>query len=177
MKNLSESADKKAPRAIHQRLPRWLSLLAVPLLLAACDARSLRQRTDEIRLISDHEDRVYASQAVQRIEHTYWTIRDGVWLGKLPDGTIVRLDSPHATAAPLPSRAFYSGWHLQLTISSDDWRTYPAASNDQPFEAVYAITRHSSTSWDIRVSGGPVTSPLRREDALRLQAQDPGTTY
>ncbi len=157
--------------------PRWPLFLALFLLLAGCDQRSLRQRTEEIRQISDKEDRAYASQAVLRIQHTYWTVHDGAWLGKLPDGSIVRLDSPHATAAPLPSRAFYSGWHLQLTISSEDWRTYPPASYDHPFEVVYAITRHNASNWNIEVSSGPETSPLRHEDALRLQAADPETDY
>ncbi len=157
--------------------PRWLLFLALFFLLAGCDDRSLRQRAAEIRRISDKEDRVYASEALHHIQRTYWTLRGHAWLGKLPDGEIVRLDSPRATAAPLPSRAFYSGWHLQLTISSKDWRSYPAAPHEKPFEAVYAITRHSATSWDIEVSGGTVTSPLDHEDALRLQAGDPGMTY
>lgn len=157
--------------------PRWLSFLACFLLLAGCDDRSLRQRADEIRRISDKEDRVYASEAVHRIQRTYWTLRGHTWFGKLPDGSFVRLDSPHATVAPLPSRAFYSGWHLQLTITSQDWRAYPAASHDRPFEVVYAITRHTSTNWNIRITDGPVTAPLRREDLLRLEAEDPSATY
>jgi hypothetical protein len=157
--------------------PRWLSFLAFFFLLAGCDDRGLRQRADELRQISDKEDRVYASEALHRIQRTYWTLRGHTWFGKLPDGEIIRLDSPHATAAPLPSRAFYSGWHLQLTISSQDWRTYPADPHDRAFEVVYAITRHTFTSWNIRVSGGPLTAPLHREDILRLEAEDPGATY
>jgi hypothetical protein len=157
--------------------PRWLPLLAFSLLLAGCDDRSLRERTEQIRQFSDKEDRAYASEAFHHIQRTYWTLRDHAWLGKLPDGTIIRLDGPHATAAPLPSRAFYSGWHLQLTISSEDWRTYPAGSQNGSFEAVYAITRRSATNWDIEVSKGPVTSPLQREDILGLQREDPEGSY
>jgi hypothetical protein len=157
--------------------PRWLPFLIPALLLAGCDQRSLRQRADELRQISDKEDRVYAAEALRHIQRTYWTLRGHKWLGKLPDGAIVLLESPHATAAPLPSRAFYSGWHLQLTISSQDWRTYPPSDNSQPFEVVYAITRHTSANWNIEVSNGPETAPLHREDALRLQAEDPQATH
>ncbi len=107
---------------------------------------------------------MYTEQALRQIEKTFWTQRDHAWMGKLPDGSIVRLDGPHATAAPLPSRAFYSGWHLQLTITSDDWRTYPASPHDKPFSAVYAITRHGVDSWAIDVTVGPATTPLHRED-------------
>jgi hypothetical protein len=149
--------------------PRWLLIPTLSLLLAGCNDRALQQRADQIRQLSDREDRAYASEAFQHVRRTYWTLRDGAWLGKLPDGAIVRLDSPRAIAAPLPSSAFYSGWHLQLTIFSDDWRTYPDSPHQQPFQTVYAITRHSATSWNIRVSEGSVTSPLRGEDAARLQ--------
>ena len=155
---------------------RWLSLLVLPLLLVAgCKDRALQQRADEIRRISDQENRVYTAEALSHIRRKYWTPRDNCWLGKLPDGTIVSIQSPHAAAAPLMSRAFYSGWHLQLTVLSADWRTYPPAPHQQPFEVVYAITRHSATSWDIRVTDGALTSPLHREDAARLQAGDLGT--
>lgn len=149
---------------------RWFSVLFILLnLLAGCDNRSLRQRAEEIREFSDKEDRAFSAEAVNQVRRKYWTLRDGAWLGRLPDGVIVRLDAPHAAAAPLPSRAFYSGWHLQLTISSDAWSTFPASPHDTAFEAVYAITRHSPTNWDIRVSDGPVTSPLHREDVARLE--------
>jgi hypothetical protein len=148
---------------------RWRSLLALPVLLAGCNDRALEQRTEQIEQLSDRENRVYSSEALMHIRRKYWTYRDHAWLGKLPDGTIVRLESPHATAAPLLSRAFYSGWHLQLTISSEDWRTYPPERHENPFAAVYAITRHSATSWDIRVIDGEITSPLQKEDAARLQ--------
>jgi len=147
---------------------RWLPLLPLLLLLSGCD-RAVQERAEQIRQLSDREDRAYGEQAISQIEHKYWTLRDHAWLGKLPDGIIVRLDSPHAVAAPLPSSAFYSGWHLQVTISSDDWRTYPPSSHQTPFEAVYAITRHSADSWDIRVTEGAFTAPLHREDVGRLQ--------
>jgi len=125
-----------------------------------------------MRQFSNKEDRAYTAEALRQIQHTYWTLRDHAWMGKLADGTIVRLDAPHATAAPLPSRAFYSGWHLQLTISSEEWRTYPASTHEEPFQAVYAITRRSATNWDIEVSSGPATTPLQREDVVRIQGDD-----
>ena len=152
--------------------PRWLLLLALPLLLAGCDNRALQQRVDQIRQFTSKQDRAFTAEALGQIQRKYWTLRDRSWFGKLPDGTIVRLQSPHGATAPLSSNAFYRGWHLQLTISSQDWRTYPPAPREEPFEAVYAITRYSATSWDIRVTEGPVTSPLHREDAARLQGGD-----
>jgi hypothetical protein len=146
-----------------------LPILLIPLLLAGCDHKSLRQQVELERQFSAREDRMYSEQAVREVEKTYWTRRDHGWLGKLPDGSIVRLESFHATAAPLPSRAFYSGWHLQLTITSDDWRTYPASSsNSQPFQAVYAITRHGVDNWKIDVTSGPATAPLQREDVALI---------
>jgi hypothetical protein len=150
--------------------PRWLLALSLPLFLAGCDDRGLQQRAEQIRAFSSKEDRVFSADALAHIQRKYWTIRDHAWLGKLPDGTIVQLESPHATAAPLPSRAFYRGWHLQLTISAQDWRTDPPSPHEHPFEVVYAITRQSAAHWDIRVTGGGVTAPLRREDSARLQA-------
>jgi hypothetical protein len=148
---------------------RWLSIFPLLLLLCGCDDHALQQRTDEIRRLSDKEDRAYTAEALAHIERQYWTLRDHAWIGKLSDGTLIRLDSPHAAAAPLPSSAFYTGWHLQLTISSQDWRSYPASPAVAPFQVVYAITRHSATAWDIRVSEGSVTSPLLREDLPRLR--------
>jgi len=149
--------------------PRWLPLIALPVLLFGCKDRALELRTEQIRKISDQENRAYTAEAIIHIRRKYWTLRDNAWFGKLPDGVIVRIGSPRATAAPLPSRAFYSGWHLQLTISSADCRTYPGGPRQDPFNAVYAITRHSTTSWDIRVTDGSVTSPLQREDLARLK--------
>ncbi len=111
---------------------------------------------------------MYSGQAVHQIEKTYWTQRDHAWMGKLPDGSIVRLESPHITAAPLPSRAFYTGWHLQLTVTSEDWRTYPPSSHTGEFQAVYAITRHGAENWAIDVTTGPTTTPLQREDVAMI---------
>ncbi|MGA3171368.1 MAG: hypothetical protein ABSE62_10170 [Chthoniobacteraceae bacterium] len=144
----------------------------MPFLLAACHDSALEQRAEEIRQLSDREDRMYAQQAVAKIRHDYWTLRDHSWLGKLPDGAIISLDSPHAAAAPLMSRDGQRGWHLQLTITSDDCHTYPPSTVTQPFQAVYAITRYSETNWDIEVTDGPVTTPLQRIDALRLQGSE-----
>jgi len=151
---------------------RWLLPIILVSLLSACDNHALQQRAGQIRELSDKEDRAYRTEALNHVQRNYWTLRDHSWLGKLPDGTIVQLNSPHVTPAPLPSSAFYRGWHLQLTISSDDWRTYPPGPHPGAFTVVYAINRGSVTSWNIRVAEGPLTSPLKREDAPRLQGND-----
>jgi hypothetical protein len=151
---------------------RWLPLLSLFVILAGCDDRAVQQRADQIRKLSDHEDRAYTAEAVSHIERKYWTVRGHTWYGKLQDGNILRLQAPRATAAPLPSQAFYSGWHLQLTISAQEWGTLPPSEREGTFEVVYAITRHSATAWDIRVSDGPVTSPLHHEDAGRLRDEN-----
>jgi hypothetical protein len=145
-------------------MPTRQYLLLLTFLLAGCDRQSLQQQVAIVRQFSAREDRLYTEQALQQIGKTYWTPRDHAWLGKLPDGRIVRLENPRDIAAPLPSRAFYSGWHLQLTITSEQWRTYPPSRNAQPFQAVYAITRHGAENWDIDVTGGTATTPLQRED-------------
>ena len=140
------------------------------MLLAGCKDRALEERVEQVREFSEREDHLYTQQAVHEVEREYWTLRDGAWLGKTDDGTIVRLEHPKAATAPLPSRAFYSGWHLQLTITSDDWRTYPPSDTSQPFEATYAITRHSSTSWDIDMANGIVTVPLTKDEVKNLES-------
>jgi hypothetical protein len=129
-------------------------------------------RTEQIRQYSAQEDHVYSDQAVREIERQFWTLRDGAWLGKMDDGTIVRLETPHITKQPLPSKTFYVGWHLQLTLTSDTWRTYPPSQQDGPFEAVYAITRRNDTNWNIEVTQGSETNPLNRDDALKVEATD-----
>ncbi|HEX4086088.1 MAG TPA: hypothetical protein VHY22_14330 [Chthoniobacteraceae bacterium] len=138
------------------------------ILLAGCDDR-VRQRTEQIRELSAREDRTYMAEAVDRVRHTYWTTRDHSWLGKLPDGSIVRLDAPRAIPAPLLSRLGMRGWQLQLTIASDTWRTYPNEPHHGPFVTVYAITRYSATNWYIRVTQGNVTVPLQHSDALAIR--------
>ena len=156
------------------RIPQSAILLFLPLLLTGCNDRSLKQRTEEIREFSNREDRAYIAAALDHVRRNYWSVRDHSWYGRLPDGTIVRIDAPHVTPAPLPSTTFYRGWHLQLTVSAAAWRTYPPASHKEPFAVVYAITRHNATNWEIRVSQGSVTTPLRREDAAQLPASDLG---
>ena len=148
--------------------PRWFAPAILALVLTGCGRRTLDLRIEQIRQYSHHEDRAYAADALRHIQHNYWTRHNGVWYGRMEDGTIIRLDAPRAEPAPLPSRAFYSGWHLQLTISSEDWRTYPPSPHEGPFQVVYAITRHSAANWNIAVSQGPVTSPLTHADALRI---------
>jgi len=165
---------RRRPRSAFKRLCGYLrksALICEFLLLPACKDRALQERAEQIRQYSDQEDHRYTVEAVHQIERQFWTLRDHAWIGKLPDGTLVRLDAPHATTAPLPSRDFYTGWHLQLTISSEDWRTYPASEHAEPFEAVYAITRHGPAKWDIDVTSGPTTVPLDREDAIRLEGE------
>ena len=146
---------------------RHASLLLL-ILLAGCDDR-VRQRAQDIRQLSEHEDRTYMAQAVDRIRHTYWTTRNNSWFGKLPDGSIVRLDAPRAIPAPLISRIGMRGWQLQLTVTSDIWRTYPDEPHRKPYVTVYAITRYSATAWDIRVTDGGITSPLQHADALAIK--------
>ena len=148
--------------------PRWL-LLSV-LLLVSCGKSPLEQRIEQIRQLSNRQDYMFRSAALGQVERKYWTLRGRDWFGKLPDGTLVCLESPDVIPQPLPSRAFYSGWHLQLTVFSANWRADPAAPAATPFEAVYAITRHSATYWDIRVTSGPITAPVKREDAARAGA-------
>ena len=150
---------------------RWLLPVILALSFSGCGRSPLQQRAEQIRQYSDREDRVYSAEALQHIQRNFWTLREGAWMGKLEDGSIVRLNSPHATAAPLPSRAFYTGWHLQITITSQDWRTYPPSSIVQPFVAVYAITRHSATNWNIQQTNGPVTTPLSRRDLPLLRGE------
>ncbi len=145
-----------------------LLILALIWPVAGCD-RALKERVEQVREFSAKEDRLYSEQALHEILREFWTLRDHAWLGKLPDGTIVRLDTPHATMAPLPSRAFYSGWHLQLTVTSEDWRTYPAAPHEGAYEAVYDITRHNASSWEIDVANGPATAPLHKEDVVAME--------
>ena len=149
---------------------RWLPLLALFVFLSGCDDRALQQRAEQIRELSEKQDRAYRAEALNQVLRDYWTLRDGSWYGKLPDGTIVELKSRHATPAVLPLVAPSRGWHLQLTISSDDWRTYPESRHEEHFAVVYAITRQNATSWYIRVIDGRVTSPLQREDVPKLQA-------
>jgi len=153
------------------RLISTVAAICGVLLLAACKDRALEERVQQVKAFSDREDHLYTQQAVHEIEREYWTLRDGAWMGKADDGRIVRLEHPKAATAPLPSRAFYSGWHLQLTIASDDWRTYPPSDNSQPFEATYAITRHSANNWQIDMANGVVTVPLKKEDVVTLDAE------
>jgi len=124
-----------------------------------------------MRKFSDHEDRAYAAEALERIRQTFWTPRNQSWFGKSQDGEIIRLDAPRAIPAPLPSRLGIRGWHLQLTVTSDVWRTYPGEPRQEPFVTVYAITRYSATSWDIRVTDGAITAPLQHADAERIRAE------
>ena len=146
-----------------------LLLLLVIGMLAGCNDKALKQRTEEIRIFSDREDRVFRAEALAQIEHRYWTVHDHVWYGRLQDGRIYAVRNPRAIPAPLPSRALYHGWHLQLTIVSDSWRTYPATEVKGGFAAIYEMTRYNATSWDIRVVGALPTAPLRHDDALRVE--------
>jgi len=145
----------------------WVFLFVI--LLAGCD-RSLKQRAEEIREYSEREDRMFTAQALTQIKRRYWTVKDHSWYGKMQDGTIVRLNNPHVLLEPLPSREFYRGWHLQMTISSTDWRIYPDGPHAAGFAAVYAITRRSPTSWDIRVTNTESpTAPLKHVDGVMVE--------
>lgn len=147
---------------------RWV--LIFTLLLAGCD-KGLKQRTEEVKEFSKREDRMFTAQALAQVKRRYWTVDNRAWYGKQGDGTIIRLNDPHVRLEPLPSRAFYRGWHLQMTIESEDWRTYPSGVHGHVFAAVYAMTRHSATAWDIRVTNGLETAPLRHEDGVRVRAE------
>jgi hypothetical protein len=147
----------------------WALCLAA-FLFSGCD-RALKQRTEEIREFSDREDRAFREEALKQVQRQYWTVRGKDWYGRLPDGRIVELVAPKVTPAALPSVAFYRGWHLQLTVASEEWQGYPAGDGKGEsggYAVVYAITRQSAQHWDIRVSDGAVTEPLRREDAARV---------
>jgi hypothetical protein len=152
---------------------RLLPLACLPLLIpTGCRDRALQQRTEQIREFSDREDRAYRAEAVAQIEHTYWTIQDHTWYGKAPDGTVIQLNGPLLIPAPLPSSAFYRGWHLQLTLIAEDWRTYPAEKHTKPLTIVYGLTRANAKDWVIRVTDGVITTPVHGPEAAAVRAEE-----
>ena len=134
------------------------------MLLSGCDPGEMRRRVEEIRKRNAANERACIPLAVRHVRER-WLIRDGNWFGKLPDGSLVRLDSPEVTVNTVKKgRPYCCRWMGEIAIFARVWRTDPATESTPPFSMTYTVVVQDSSHIDVvEVSRPDVMLPSQGE--------------
>lgn len=137
-------------------------------LLGACERNVIEQRAQMIRERNEKVDRTFSARALHEVRRR-WLIEGDSWFGKLPDGTLVRLDSPTVTAQPEHSgKPFYSGWACEVRLSAVWFKAQPPRDFGRTFAMSYRVYFRDMKRCEIGVTAGPQISRPAREEVAAL---------
>lgn len=128
--------------------------------LAGCDRNAVRERVETIREHNAKLDQVSKIRVTQEVRK-HWFIDGDTWFGKLPDGSLIRLDSPVVTVLPVKAgKAFCCNWLGEATVTANRWQSHPASSSPEPFVLKYQALLESASHYTLTVSAGEDVTPL-----------------
>lgn len=134
--------------------------------LAGCDGGTVERRAVAIRARNAQNDRESSTMSAARVREQ-WFVRDGQWFGKLGDGSLVRLDSPVISSAPIKQgRPYCCKWLGEVTVAAARWRSQPARDTSQPYCLTYTVLVRDSSRIEVaEVTGVMVVPPSPGEIA------------
>lgn len=140
-------------------------LVATSLAVLGCDSRSvLQQRKDQIVQKNEALDRKCSAIAMKAIRER-WIIDGGTWYGRLPDGSILRLESPEPKVESVhEGRPFYSGWAGTISLTAARWKTSRPVTHTGPFVISYrAFLKDLKNCALEQIEGDDITQPSPAE--------------
>ncbi len=142
------------------------------ILFSGCDpGAGVKQRTEEIQRENAALDRKFSSRAAQLVR-AKWLVDGSAWYGKMPDGAVVRLDSPNVEVKPLHfGRPFYTGWAGDVIVSSAIWQSRPATRPRAVFSVHYRATFKDLKTPEIEIAEGPKMERATATDVVRFHAE------
>lgn len=135
-------------------------------LSAGCDQNPVEQRATAIRERNARLDEVSRVRVMQEVRKR-WLVSGDAWFGKLPDGSVLRLDSPVVTVAPVKAgKSFCCNWLGELSIVANRWQRLPASDFPGPFVMKYRASLESTGRYTLTATAGEeVTPPTAKEIA------------
>lgn len=150
------------------------ALLVSACILCACDDADFERRKQIIRERAaqlDQESTIIARREVRE----RWAIEDDHWYGKLPNGKVLRLDSPtlESRTTPHTNNAFIR-WTGEITLTAERWKTLPPSDNSLPFALKYGVKMQDSKRLEIDAGDySDMLRPTRKEISDISAAAEP----
>ncbi len=141
-----------------------LGALAV---LFGFNRNEIEQRAAEIRSRNAQNERASLPIAARKAREN-WLVRGNDWFGKMPDGSLVRLESPEVSAEPLKiGRPYCCRWYGEISITADRWQTSPPSETKEPFSTTYRVLVQDAKRIEMATESGPeITPPNAAEIAV-----------
>ncbi len=147
---------------------RGLAILVLGPLVAflSFNRNEIEKRAEEIRRLNAQNARASVPIAVRKARE-HWLVRDGNWFGKMPDGSLVRLETPAVKATALKEgRPYCCRWFGEISIKADRWQNSTALESKEPFAMTYTIVVQDSKKIEVLETSGPeITAPSANEIA------------
>jgi hypothetical protein len=105
--------------------------------------------------------------AVTRKVRKQWNIRGDTWVGKDPDGTLIRLSAPTLEISAITKgRPMCCAWMGEVRVRSAKAQFFPHKGEPAPFEMRYQAVRISAEMYDlVPINHAEVTAPSDEEIA------------
>ena len=151
---------------------RGLAILVLGPLVAflSFNRNEVEKRAAEIRKRNAQNERASIPIAAKKARE-HWLVRDGDWFGKLPDGSLVRLESPEIKATALKEgRPYCCRWFGEISIKADRWQNSNAAEPKEPFAMTYTIVVQDSKKIEVLETSGPEITPPSAGEVAEFSA-------
>lgn len=149
-----------------------LAALLLGACLAGCDSPVVRQRAEDIKRHNDALDRKCSTRAAREVRKR-WLIEGDFWYGKLPDGTVLKLQAPVFAVEPHhQGKPFYTGWAGDVVLSAVRWETRPPSNNRPVFSIRYRATFKDLEHCTLEIMDGPKAERASASDVFAFE--EPG---
>jgi hypothetical protein len=152
-------------------------IVFILIFLAGCDRSVVQERADAIRERNARLDHVSKIRVMREVRK-HWVIIGDAWFGRLADGSMLRLDSPVVTVAPVKAgKPFCCNWLGDVTITANRWQSHPVSPSPGPFVMKYQAIMESAENYVLTsITGGGVTPPTVAEmEAFQAHGEHPNS--
>jgi hypothetical protein len=124
----------------------------------------IEKRAEEIRKRNAQTERESIPIAARKVRQN-WLVQDGYWFGRLPDGSLVRLEAPEVKATTLKhGRPYCCRWYGKISIKADRWQSSAVTETKEPFAVACTVLVQDSKRIEVLETSGPeVTAPSAGE--------------
>ena len=138
--------------------------LVLLVLLGSCNRNAVAERAEEIRARNAKLDQVSKAQVYKELR-THWSVRGGAWFGKLPDGSVLRLDAPTVTVTPITDgKPFCCTWMGEVTLQANHWEHRPAPTPLRPFAMKYLALLETGGHYGVAAADGKEIVPANENE-------------
>jgi len=149
---------------------RGLAILVLgPLaLFLGFNRNEIEKRAGQIRRRNAQTERESIPIAARKVRE-HWLVQGGDWFGRLPDGSLVRLESPQVKATALKQgRPYCCRWYGEISIKADRWQNSTTAEPKEPFAMTYTVVVQDSKKIEVLETSGPEIMPPNAKELAKF---------